>query len=329
MNNLHPLHKTLLDNTISFNEKAMAIFAHQAKNCSVYAAYINALGLDASKILNVEAIPFLPIHFFKTHTVIDKSMETPTLLFKSSGTTSHTTAKHWVANSHLYLQNCEIGYETFYPKIETTVVLGLLPSYVENGDSSLVYMVEHFIKKSNHPQSGIYLYDTKKLVEVLQQLTASNTPTLLIGVTYALLQLAIEYKLTLGENIIIMETGGMKGKGKELTRDQVHTILGDAFGVNKIASEYGMTELLSQGYSNGKGIFAPSPTLCISIRDVHDPLSNAAVGKGCINIIDLANIHSCSFIATQDVGEVFADGTFTIQGRLDNADVRGCNLLVV
>jgi hypothetical protein len=327
VNNLHPLHQLLLHPGISFEQKALEIFSYQAKNCKIYQQYLVALQINVDAITKTSQIPFLPIQFFKTHTVTDGT--NTSLVFKSSGTTANTTAKHFVANPTLYLQNCELGYETFYPKIEETAILGLLPSYVENGDSSLVYMVEHFIKKSKQPQSGIYLYEPKQLIELLISLKKSQTPTLLIGVTYALLQLAQAFKIELGKNCIIMETGGMKGRGKELTREQVHQQLKDSFGTQFIASEYGMTELLSQAYSPANGIFTCSPSMQVSIRDVHDPLSNAAIGKGCINIIDLANIHSCSFIATQDVGEVFADGTFTIQGRLDSADVRGCNLLVV
>jgi hypothetical protein len=206
--------------------------------------------------------------------------------------------------------------------------LGLLPSYVENGDSSLVFMVDYLIKNSTNQDSGIYLYDTPKLKSVLAKNTANNIPTILIGVTYALLQFAQEHPLALNDNIIIMETGGMKGRGREMTRMEVHQILKEAFQIKNIHSEYGMTELLSQAYSQLDGIFTCSNTMQVFTRDFNDPLQTALIGKGALNIIDLANVHSCSFIATQDVGEVYTNGSFLVNGRMDASDVRGCNMLV-
>jgi hypothetical protein len=312
---------------ISFEQKALQLFAYQYANCSIYQQYINAIGCDVSTINSISNIPFLPIQFFKSHTVICGDLSAD-LQFKSSGTTANTTAIHYVKHKHIYEQSFLQGFMQFYNTPTQTCVIGLLPSYVENGDSSLVYMVDHFIQQSTNADSGIYLYDFKKLAEVLLHNSQNNISTLLIGVTYALLDFANQHPMQLNDCITMMETGGMKGRGKELTRMQVHHLLQQAFGLQSIHSEYGMTELLSQAYSQQNGLFACSNTIRVFIRDINDPLTTLQIGKGALNIVDLANIESCSFIATQDVGEVLADGTFYVNGRIDASDVRGCNMLV-
>jgi Acyl-protein synthetase, LuxE len=321
------LQQLFKDSVFDFDQLALQAFAFQYRHCSIYQQYVDALNTDVAKITSAIQIPFLPIQFFKTHRVFCGT-EAAQLQFKSSGTTSLTTSIHFVKNKSIYQQSFNAGFVQFYGNAQDVCVLGLLPSYMENGDSSLVYMVDDLIKQSRHAASGIYLYDTIALQKVLLHNSAHQIPTLLIGVTYALLQFAKEYPMQLHDCIYIMETGGMKGRGKEMTRAEVHAMLSSALGLQHIHSEYGMTELLSQAYSRQDGIFYPSRSMQVHIRDVNDPLSNAKIGKGVLNIIDLANIDSCSFIATQDVGEVFADGSFVVNGRLDTSDLRGCNMLV-
>jgi hypothetical protein len=218
------------------------------------------------------------------------------------------------------------GLENAYSNLQNYCILGLLPHYISNGDSSLVYMVNYLIEQSTDSDSDMYLNDRQSLLKILKKKT--NTPILLFGVTYALLELAAEINFNLTNNIIVIETGGMKGRGKEITKEQLHTHLKNKFGTENIHSEYGMTELLSQAYSKENTIFSPAPTLKVLCRDYNDPLQTTLIGKGALNIIDLSNIHSCSFIATQDVGEVYDNGTFKINGRMDNSDIRGCNMLL-
>jgi len=311
----------------NFEEVAIAVFQYQYQHCNIYKQFINAIHVNANSISTISEIPFLPISFFKTHQVACGEFSAE-LIFKSSGTTSQNTAKHFIKEKEIYITSFYTGITQFYNNINSTCILGLLPSYIENGDSSLVFMVDYLIKNSTNKDSGIYLYDTPKLKSVLAKNTANNIPTIFIGVTYALLQFAQEHPLALNDNIIIMETGGMKGRGREMTRMEVHQILKEAFQIKNIHSEYGMTELLSQAYSNADGIFKCSNTMQILVRDFNDPLQTALIGKGALNIIDLANVHSCSFIATQDVGEVYTNGSFLVNGRMDASDVRGCNMLV-
>jgi phenylacetate-coenzyme A ligase PaaK-like adenylate-forming protein len=321
------LQQLFQDSVFYFDQLALQAFQFQYAHCTIYQQYVNALNIDIAKITTLEKIPFLPIQFFKTHRVFCGN-DAVQLQFKSSGTSSLTTSTHFVKNKSIYELSFNKGFTQFYGNAKDVCVLGLLPSYIENGDSSLVYMVDDLIKQSSHAASGIYLYDTNALQEVLLHNSFHQIPTLLIGVTYALLQFAEEYPMQLHDCICMMETGGMKGRGKEMTRVEVHALLSTAFGLQHIHSEYGMTELLSQAYSKQDGIFYPSRSMQVHIRDVNDPLSNSTKGKGVLNIIDLANIDSCSFIATQDVGEVFADGSFVVNGRLDASDLRGCNMLV-
>lgn len=252
----------------------------------------------------------------------------PEIVFSSSGTTGMLPSKHLVTDLSLYEQSFNSAFEQFYGQIANTCLLALLPSYLERDGSSLIYMVDALLKQSQHPDSGYFLHNHDDLYARLQQLQATNQKTILIGVTYALLDFIEQYKVEFPD-LIVMETGGMKGKRKEMVREELHELLQNGFGVNAVHSEYGMTELLSQAYSYGKGIFNCPPWMKVYLRDTNDPLSLSPDNKtGGINIIDLANLNSCSFIATQDLGKLFPDGSFEVLGRFDNADIRGCNLLI-
>ncbi len=322
-----------IDSERRFNELALDIFRYQAAKNEVYSEYLKGLRLKAEEIDSVAQIPFLPIGFFKTHKVCTKyngSASSPQVLqstiFTSSGTSGDDTSKHYVHDISLYEESFRKGFELFYGKPKEYRILALLPSYLEREGSSLVYMLNDLIKQSADPESGFYLHNLDELAEKLKQ--KSKKKTLLLGVTYALLDLAEKIKGNGSENLIVMETGGMKGKRKEMVREELHETLCASYGVKKIHSEYGMTELLSQAYSKSDGIFNCPPWMKVSARDVNDPFSAAAEGKtGGINVIDLANVHSCSFIATQDLGKVYADGSVEILGRFDNSDLRGCNLM--
>lgn len=285
-------------------------------------------------IKKVEQIPFLPIRFFKTHAVKTGSFE-PAMIFESSGTTGSVNSCHLVKDLSLYEESFLKGFISFYGTVKDYCIIGLLPSYMERNNSSLVYMVNELVTKSGHPQSGFYLNEYDRLLTVLNELESSRQKTLLIGVTFALLDFAEKHTLPL-QHTIVMETGGMKGRRKEMIRQQVHAILKKAFTVPFIHSEYGMTELLSQAYSKGDGIFQCPPWMKVVLRDEEDPLSvnipdfqNRAYSQGAINIIDLANIHSCSFIATDDAGRLYPDDSFEVLGRMDNSDLRGCSLMVL
>lgn len=311
-----------------FEELVWQVFNYQAENCAVYKEFLHNLGVSHNSVNNINDIPFLPIEFFKTHTVTTGNFNAEAI-FESSGTTGQVTSKHYVKDLEIYKEACLSGFKQVYGNLDEYCILALLPSYLERGNSSLVYMVDYFIKESKNPNSGFYLNNYQELSEVLKHNEANGVKTLLIGVSFALLDLAEQFPQPLS-NTIIMETGGMKGKRKELTREELHAVLTKAFSVQKIHSEYGMTELLSQGYSKGDGIFYPSPSMRIYIRDVNDPLQLAKNKKsGGINIIDLANINSCSFIATSDLGKLHYDGSFEVLGRYDNSDTRGCNLMVI
>ncbi|MDR6784729.1 phenylacetate-coenzyme A ligase PaaK-like adenylate-forming protein [Pedobacter africanus] len=310
-----------------FEQACLAVFRHQASNCEVYNAYIHHLGINTSAVNTLNRIPYLPISFFKTLPVLS-SKDKPEIIFSSSGTTGMVQSQHLVTDVSLYEQSFNKAFEQFYGKIENTCLLALLPSYLERDGSSLIYMVDALLKQSKHPDSGYFLHNHEDLYDKLQELKAAGQKTILIGVTYALLDFIEKYKADFPE-LIVMETGGMKGKRKEMVREELHQLLTAGFGVSTIHSEYGMTELLSQAYSYGNGVFNCPPWMKICLRDTNDPLSPAPDNKtGGINIIDLANLNSCSFIATQDLGRVFQDGSFEVLGRFDNADIRGCNLLV-
>lgn len=314
--------------SIDFEQKALTLFSFQAAHCSVYADYIRYLGINPKSISCLEEIPFLPISFFKSHKVLSTQKDIETI-FTSSGTTGMEQSKHYVANLELYEKSYLEAFKHFYGQAENYCILALLPSYQEREGSSLIYMVDDLISKSTHPKSGYFLYNHLELFETLKQLKEKGQATILIGVTYALLDFAAEYQINFPE-LIVMETGGMKGRRKEMIREEVHKVLKYAFSVKYIHSEYGMTELLSQAYSKGDGLFCCPPWMRVLIRDTSDPLSLLPEnGKtGGINIIDLANENSCAFLATQDLGKLNADNTFEVIGRFDFSDVRGCNLLV-
>lgn len=316
-----------IDDKATFEDVALNVFQFQANYCAVYKDYIRHLNINPLSITTVKQIPFLPISFFKSHQVLSTTTK-PEIVFSSSGTTGQTTSKHLVSEVKIYEKSYNKAFEQFYGNPKNICILALLPSYLEREGSSLIYMVDDLLKQSEHPQSGYFLNDLSTLHQTLLTLKAAKQKTILIGVTYALLDFVEQYQIYFPE-LIVMETGGMKGKRKEMVREELHETLYAGFGVQNIHSEYGMTELLSQAYSYGQGIFNCPPWMKILLRDTSDPLS-LVQGKqsGGINVIDLANIHSCSFIATQDLGKVYDDESFEVLGRFDNADIRGCNLLV-
>ncbi|PLX02963.1 MAG: acyl transferase [Marinilabiliales bacterium] len=315
-----------------FNELSLKIFQYQFENNAVYRKYAQNIGKEPSNVLSPESIPFLPISFFKTHKVVTYNKPSE-IIFSSSGTGNNGNSKHHIAKLSVYEDSFTKGFKKFYGDAEDYVILALLPSYLERGGSSLVYMAQKLIEKSKHPESGFYLNDYEKLYDMLLSLKAARTKVVLLGVSYALLDMVEKFDLsTYGQSssqLIVMETGGMKGRRKEMVKEELHDILCKGFGVESIHSEYGMTELLSQAYSTGGGIFNCPPWMQLKIRDVNDPFCLLEQGKsGGINLIDLANIYSCSFIETQDLGKIYNDGSFEIIGRFDNSDVRGCNLMV-
>lgn len=311
-----------------FEAMALQVFQHQFKNNKVYRSFCDLLYKHPSDVKTINDIPFLPIQFFKSHSILSSQKVTKST-FTSSGTTGSLTSKHHVTDLEVYKQSFRMGFKQFYGNIEDYVILALLPSYLERTGSSLIYMVDDMISQSNHKQSGFYLDTISELKDNLIRLDSEGKKVLLIGVSFALLDLVEAHQFNL-KNTIIMETGGMKGRRKELIRDELHQQLMDGFGVDYIHSEYGMTELLSQGYSNGNGVFKSPKWMQILTRDTEDALSIQPKEKaGGINVIDLANINSCSFIATQDLGRVYNDGSFEVIGRFDNSDIRGCNLMVL
>ena len=317
-----------IKNEIEFNKKALEVFKHQFKNNKVYRSFCDLLYIHPSDITKIEDIPFLPIQFFKQRKIVS-SLDEVDELFTSSGTTGSITSKHYVTDINLYKESYLKGFHHFYGDIEEYIILALLPNYLERKGSSLVYMVDDLIRKSKQEESGFYLNNLEELAKKLTQLNHQHKKVLLIGVSFALLDLIDKHQFKL-TNTIIMETGGMKGRRKELIRNELHQLLSKGFGVEKIHSEYGMTELLSQAYSKGNGIFETPPWMKILTRDTEDALTIQPTGNtGGINVIDLANYNSCSFIATQDLGKTHHNNTFEIIGRFDNSDIRGCNLMVL
>ncbi|AWH84055.1 acyl transferase [Flavobacterium album] len=311
-----------------FEKITLKVFRHQYDNNTVYRDFCGFLNKNKQNVKSVKDIPFLPIQFFKTHDVLS-SREPVQTTFTSSGTTGMTTSRHLVTDINYYEQSFRLAFSQFYGNIENYAVLALLPSYLEREGSSLIYMVEDLIQGSNNPDSGFYLHNYDELIAKLTKLDSEGQNVLLIGVTYALLDLIEKQDFNL-KNTIIMETGGMKGRRREMIREELHEVLCKGFGVGEIHSEYGMTELLSQAYSLGNGIFECPPWMDILIRDTEDALTYVDYGKtGGINVIDLANINSCSFIATQDLGKKYTNQSFEVLGRFDNSDIRGCNLMVV
>ena len=314
-------------NKRTFEAVVLEVFRFQAQINPVYREYLQNIECIIKEVKRLQHLPFLPISFFKTHKVLAQG-HTPEVVFLSSGTTSLQTSKHHVASLELYEQSFCKSFEHFYGKPSNYCILALLPSYLEREGSSLVYMVQHLIEQSSNEHSGFYLNNVDELSDKLQYLEKQRQPTILIGVTFALLKLAKNFKGSL-KNTIIMETGGMKGRGKELVREELHATLCKAFGVSSAHSEYGMTELLSQAYSKERGVFHCPNWMKVMVRDPYDPLSVFTNGgSGAINVIDLANIYSCSFIQTDDLGTIYSDGTFEILGRMDGSQVRGCNLMV-
>lgn len=317
-----------------FEKMTLKVFRYQYENNPVYQSFCNHLKKTPLQVKRILDIPFLPIQFFKSHTVLS-SKEPVQHVFTSSGTTGMQTSKHLVTDVSWYEMSYRLGFSNFYGNIEDYCVLALLPSYLEREGSSLIYMVKDLIESSNHEASDFYLNDYNALLQKIKALHKERQNVILIGVTYALLDL-IEYATLhsfplreIGKSLIVMETGGMKGKRKELIREELHQKLCEGFGVHAIHSEYGMTELLSQAYSLGNGIFECPLWMDVLIRDTEDALSYEGYGKtGGINVIDLANLNSCSFIATQDLGKKHSNQTFEVLGRFDNSDIRGCNLLI-
>jgi phenylacetate-coenzyme A ligase PaaK-like adenylate-forming protein len=311
-----------------FEKIALKTFRFQYENNLVYQEFCDLLKTDVQRVKSLEQIPFLPIQFFKSHKVV--SNENPVQeTFTSSGTTGMATSKHLVTDVSLYEESYRKGFSQFYGNIEDYVVLALLPSYLEREGSSLIYMIKDLIQMTNNPESGFYLHNHEELIEKLIRLDSSGQNVILIGVTYALLDLIEKHPFQL-QNTIIMETGGMKGRRKEMIREELHEQLCQGFGVTAIHSEYGMTELLSQAYLLGNGVFECPSWMQILVRDTEDALTYVGAGKtGGINVIDLANINSCSFIATQDLGKKNPNNSFEVLGRFDNSDIRGCNLMVI
>ena len=311
-----------------FKKLALASFNYQWEHNTIYRQFCDHLKVDPAAITELNQIPFLPIQFFKEFKII-ASEDAVQTIFTSSGTTGSITSKHYVTDLKVYEKSFRESFKLHYGAVEDYTVLALLPSYLERDGSSLIYMVDCLIKDSKKPDSGFYLNDYNALSEKLERLDAAGEKVLLIGVSFALLDLVEQFEFTL-KNTIVMETGGMKGRRKELIREELHAILKEGFGVTEIHSEYGMTELLSQGYSNGNGIFTNPPWMQVFMRDTEDALNYVAPGKtGGINVIDLANHYSCPFIATQDLGKKLDENRFEILGRFDTSDIRGCNLMVL
>ncbi len=311
-----------------FESATIAIFRFQYNNNEVYHQFCNLLGKDTTNVKSLKEIPFLPIGLFKSKMIIS-TRSVGEVIFTSSGTTGQDTSKHYVSDIGLYEKSYLSGFKRCYGRITDYCILALLPSYLERTGSSLIYMVDDLIKKSKHPESGFYLDEVDTLIKKMQGLEAEEKKVILIGVSFALLDLVEKRRLKL-KNTIVIETGGMKGRRKEMIREELHETLKNGFGINTIHSEYGMTELLSQAYSKGNGIFNTPPWMKILIRDTEDPLSYQTNGKtGGVNVIDLANINSCSFIATQDLGKKYDNDSFEILGRFDHSDIRGCNLMMV
>ena len=311
----------------NFLKHAIVLMQQQAANNAVYSEWIKLMQVQLEKVESLEQIPFLPIHFFKTHKVFT-GKACPSFYFESSGTTQDTVSRHYVSDLNVYEQSFMQCFQQFYGPPNDFCILGLLPNYLERQHSSLVYMTHHLINATGHPSSGFYLYDFEQLNATLKQLEKVKQKTLLIGVSFALMDFVDAFPQQLNHTIV-METGGMKGRKQELTKPALHAYLSKGFGLNTIHSEYGMTELLSQAYSKGGGIYTCPPWMKVLVADESDPTSISLTGKGVLHIIDLANVNSVAFIATEDLGIVHPDGSFEVIGRLDQSARRGCSLLVV
>ncbi len=316
-----------IKNSSDFDNLCFEVFRFQAKNCEVYEEYLNLLDVNIKDVVSIEQIPFLPVQLFKSKEIITKG-KIPQIIFSSSATTGMISSKHFVANIELYEKSFTESFKLFYGEPSDYAILSLLPSYLEREGSSLVYMAEKLMSISGNPYNGFYLYNYSELFEKLNFLNNSGTKTILLGVSFALLDFVKDYTLEFPK-LTIIETGGMKGRGRELSREEIHSSLRKGFGVKNIHSEYGMAELLSQSYSYGEGIFKSPPWKRILIRNLQNPFSyEQNHEKGGINIIDLANLYSCSFIETEDMGIKETEDTFRILGRISNSELRGCNLLL-
>ena len=318
-----------ISNEKQFDLIALKIFDFQFYRNNLYHQYCKILNKTPHTVASRKEIPFLPISFFKSHKVVTTSFN-PELIFESSGTSGVTTSRHYIKHASVYQTSFRSAFKQFFGNVENCCVLGLLPSYLERENSSLVYMVDHLIRDTNHVYSGFYLYDYEKLREVILKLESEGTQTVLFGVTYALLDFSKQYPNKLNQ-VKIIETGGMKGRQKEMVKSELYDTLKKAFDLEHIYSEYGMTELLSQAYAKD-GIYNCPPWMKVILRDETDPLNtseNGYITSGAINVIDLANIYSCSFIATDDIGKMHSNGSFEVLGRLDNSDIRGCSLMVL
>ncbi len=312
---------------LTFEQHAIEVFKFQHAQNPIYQQYVNAIHCNLEEVTKIEKIPFLPIQFFKNYEVKTTEFQ-PEITFSSSGTTGTLTSKHYVKELDIYKKSFTKTFHYFYGDIHNYCVIGLLPAYLEREGSSLIYMVEDLIQTSNHPLSDFYLYEHEQLYLILQELEKDEQPTILFGVTFALLDFAAKFKMDL-KNVIIIETGGMKGRGKEYTRTEVHELLKNQLGITVVHSEYGMTELLSQAYSKGNGLFTCPPWMQVLSRQEDDPFSVNIMGKGGLNVVDLANIYSCAFIATDDLVKIHTSHSFEVLGRFDNSDVRGCSLLTL
>ncbi|WP_445383841.1 LuxE/PaaK family acyltransferase [Robiginitalea sp. IMCC43444] len=325
---MHPEQIFQIENEADFQALCLKTFQNQYEHLEPYREFCDYLGRKPSNTKSIENIPFLPIEFFKTHSIIQNGLCSETV-FTSSGTTGSKLSRHPVADLQLYRESFLKAFELFYGPVQNFCILALLPSYQERPGSSLIYMVSELIRRSGHPQSGFVTADLKTFSRELQEIDDQGCPVLLIGVSFALLDLAQNHPLSL-QNTIAMETGGMKGRRKEMVREELHKILCRGLGLPGIHSEYGMTELLSQAYSKGNGLFQSPPWMRVLLRDTEDPLSFLELERtGGINIIDLANQHSCSFLATQDLGRLKTNGQFEVLGRFDHSDIRGCNLMAL
>ena len=318
-------HKVFNVSKTGFEVLALEIFRFQYQNNMVYRDFTDALHKNPLTVAVLEQIPFLPVSLYKTHDIKSTSFQ-PQKIFESSGTTGMVNSRHLLKDTAIYEKSFTKGFEYFYGPAEEWCIIGLLPSYLERGNSSLLYMVDHLIKKSKDPMSGFYLDEFEKLKDILQLQEQKHQKTLLIAVTFALLDFALQFPMQL-KYTTVMETGGMKGRRKEMVRKELHGIIKNAFGVPGVHSEYGMTELLTQAYSKSDGSFQSPPWMKILCRDDEDPLMITKTGTGALNIIDLANIYSCSFIATDDAGRIYEDGSFEVLGRIDGSDMRGCSLM--
>ena len=313
-----------ISSQLDFKNKAITLFNEQFNKNLIYNQYCKLLKIKPNQVNELKHIPFIPIQFFKTHKIVCNN-DKITHLFKSSGT-GGSKSINYVSDINLYVKSFSKCFENFYGPIKDYVFLGLLPSYLEQKNSSLVYMIDYFIKESKYNESEFYLNDYKKLNKVLIKLRKENKRIILFGVSYALLDFIEKYPINI-RNLIVIETGGMKGRRIELTREELHSRLSKGFNVENIHSEYGMTELFSQAYSKQKGIFKNPPWMKTLIRDINNPFSVSNTGRGAINFIDLANINTCAFIASDDIGEIFDDFSFKINGRLSESEIRGCNLM--